>query len=101
MERISCENLVVKTRRFRDATQIHMRKVKIAALIKPSTVGWTVRGPNMMVAMDIPGVVKIRGEAIAAANRGMKSVTLFKKYLREIFDIQHSRINTPNIAARG
>ena len=86
MDRIICENCVVRINKFRIATQIQILRLNSVAFSNPSIVGWIMNGPIVTWVRGVPGVISIKGKTIAAAKIGMKNVTLFVKYLNGILD---------------
>jgi len=95
-----CVNFVVKIKRFRAATQIHILKVKIDAFSIPSIVTWIMSGPKLTWATVDPGVMKSKGEAMAAAKTGMNNVTLLKRYPKGILERVESEMTMTNNANR-
>jgi hypothetical protein len=95
-----CVNFVVKIKRFRAATQIHILKVNMDAFSIPSIVTWIISGPKLTCVTVDPGVMKSKGEAMAAAKTGMNRVTLFKKYSKGILESVESEMTMTNNASR-
>ena len=92
IEYIICENFVVNINRFKVATQIHILKVKRNAFSSPSIVNRITIKPNEPLTNDVPGVISINGEAIAAAKIGIKRVARLIKYSRGILEKMHNVI---------
>ncbi len=74
--------------------------MKMDAFSIPSIVTWTMSGPKLTCVTVDPGVMKSKGEAIAAAKTGMNRVTLFKKYCKGILESVESEITMTNNANR-